>query len=99
MVDWIRFSERRPMPGQLCLITFAAAPTRVRVCYFDNVESYEAREGSLDIEVADEHLHGWFTEADDEIDWWGAEHIEYWAALALPQSPEDVPASLRSQAG
>lgn len=90
-MKWIDFTDAdalKPMPGQRCLISFTAAPDRVIACYYDNKESFEAREQDahpiFERDLPDDYKPGWFTDAHDRDDWWEAQYIGHWLPLVLP---------------
>lgn len=83
MIDWIAFSDRKPELGQKCLISFSANPSRLQVCYFDNLETFEKREQSLGFELAD-NFDTWFTSHDDDSCWWEPRFIGHWTPVQDP---------------
>ncbi len=86
MINWTMMAEKKPDIGQLCVIKFSAKTANLRLVVYDNKESWEKRTLK---DINDEELHdafkdAWFTEADDDEDWWEPQYVEQW--MAVPPS-------------
>lgn len=90
---WTFMGDAHPEYGQLVVINFTENWKRLRLCYFDNFESWAARNPQEreddEIEVAElneAYIGGWFTESDDPSDWWQRQYVSYWMPISdLPQ--------------
>jgi hypothetical protein len=82
--EWVAFGERKPEPGQLVVINFTANWTRLRLCYFDTIETWCARTGQEWEDDFRDDIMPCFTEADDYDDWWDADAVAYWSPIWLP---------------
>jgi hypothetical protein len=85
---WNLLTDKKPEPGQLCVIQFDSKGSSLRLCHYDNRESWTKRTESTDGE--DINFFGmaetWFTENDDEEDWWEASFVRAWYPV-----PERLP--------
>lgn len=86
-MSWVAMGSGEPELGQLVLIKFFAERSHIRVCHFDNIESWEARTGNeLDFKPAKDFIGGWFTEDDDADNWWERKYVSHW--MPIPPLPD-----------
>lgn len=83
---WNLLAEKKPEPGQLCVIQFSAEGSSLRLCRYDDKSSWMARNPDVaDDEVFWDDWPSWFTENDDEEDWWEVVHVRAWWPVEEPQ--------------
>lgn len=80
-MNWIAMKDRKPDFGQRVLITFGENYGRLRVCYYDNEQTWSDRVG----DYCDFGEGEWFTEADDSNDTWDPQYVSHWSAI--PELP------------
>ena len=93
-MKWIALHDKnslKPLPGERCLISFEAAPSHIRACYFDNSQSFNERAEAeqrepTEIQTGPGYKRGWFTDCHDQDDWWEPKYVAFWAPLILPPS-------------
>lgn len=83
-MEWIKYAERPPAIGQRVLITFTGDHNRVQVVYYDDRVSWVDRTEFEWEDYFSDEPSVWFTDADDENDWWDTDACYCWAAIEDP---------------